>query len=1060
MASGRKVSATGWYEVWMASDLEEQDLLLYLLHLEPPASLDDLSALGRMPAVKILRLMEQLRRKRVVLEKKEYGRGFYFLSDREASMTAADGIPEERTQRVLRSVFDFYSGVLTESPEKTLVLAELYRKMGASSEGLECIHEAADLLSGSGQKAKAALYYDYLLGQLAKGVVKMVDPIGIIGSAAERIRQIIHVLPLQQQVSLLTNAEAASGRYEKWDDVAKTKLLLGRIWTGAGERDKAARYLDESWKLGEKLGDQSILRLAALSISDSLFLEGRFADAVERYEKAVGNLEEFGDDEASLKAAVSLGRCYVICGRISRGVGMIDAAGSKAAGLAFKSAVIYADFMSILSCVDIRRLEEAESRLKAFLARPERELDTYALSGAYCCLAFIHASRGEYDRACEFRDKLADLRGQPGWMSPRGSHVLEYLDELEKRGYFSESMNLDGEILRILASDDIYMKGIACRQRAQRNLRKLQFMGRAFLSLKNSERYLRTAGAEIELARTRIALGDAYLREGGMKAALSYLSQAWAVLSKIDESLFPKDLRLVLMPEEHSVELMIERIINIAESISSEQEIPAFLERVINVAMDFSAAMRGAIFVEEGGEPRMAASRNLDPMLLKADQLNLILRVVSDVARTGKEAVVSGFSEGNRFDVASFRAAGIDSLICMPAQIGGQTHGYLYLDSHRDGQALPETHLPYVRLLCNQIAVGFSTMALVEKMKELKDRFEDEASFYKREMGISNPDKTIIGQSEPIRRVVEQIRQVAPTDSSVLITGETGVGKELVAIAIHNGSARKDGPFIPVNLAALPQELVASELFGHEKGAFTGAHDRYKGRFELAHGGTIFLDEIGDLPQSIQVKLLRVLQEGAFERLGSAEVVRSDFRVIAATNKDLAKEVASGIFRQDLYYRLNVFPISVPPLRVRKEDIILLAKHFADRFGKKTGRWMGRIPLAELRKLLPYEWPGNVRELKHFVERSVILSEGTNLSFAAPDQGSERAVSVDDTGIVPLAEMERRYIERVLATTRWKVSGADGAAAILRIKPTTLLSRMKKLGITKPAKPPKPAEGR
>jgi tetratricopeptide (TPR) repeat protein len=370
MASGRKVLTTGWYEVWMVSDLEEQDLLLYLLNLEPPASLDDLSTLGRMPAVKVLRLMEQLRQKKVVLEKRDYGRGFYFLCDRESAITAASRIPEERTQRVLRNIFDFYSGALTEGSEKTLILAELYRKMGATSEGLECIREAGDILLDAGQKAKAALYYDYLLGQLAQGVVKTADPIGIIERSVENIRQMVYVLPFEQQCSLLNNAEAASERYEEWGVVARVKLLLGRIWTNVGERDKGARYFDESWRLGEALGDQSILRLAALSISDSLFLEGRFADAVERYEKVVGNLQEFGDDEASLKAAASLGRCYVICGRISRGMGMIDAAGSKAASLAHKSVAIYADFMSILSCVDIRRLDEAAS--KPSLPPPDR----------------------------------------------------------------------------------------------------------------------------------------------------------------------------------------------------------------------------------------------------------------------------------------------------------------------------------------------------------------------------------------------------------------------------------------------------------------------------------------------------------------------------------------------------------------------------------------------------------------------------------------------------------------------------------------------------------------
>ena len=281
--------------------------------------------------------------------------------------------------------------------------------------------------------------------------------------------------------------------------------------------------------------------------------------------------------------------------------------------------------------------------------------------------------------------------------------------------------------------------------------------------------------------------------------------------------------------------------------------------------------------------------------------------------------------------------------------------------------------------------------------------------------------------------------------------GETGVGKELIAKAIHNLSKRKDGPFIPVNLAALPQELVASELFGHEKGAFTGAHDRQKGRFELAHGGTIFLDEIGDLPPSVQAKLLRVLQEGSFERLGSTKQIRSDFRVIAATNKDLHKEVEKGSFRQDLYYRLNVFPVFVPPLRDRKEDIPLLVHHFIDKFSKKMGKKIGRVTNEALKALVDYSWPGNVRELEHFIERAVILSDGGKIHLPGLDDTLVPRITGEGLPVTPLADMERGYIERILNATHWKVSGPNGAASILGMKPTTLISRMKKLGIEKPS---------
>ena len=337
--------------------------------------------------------------------------------------------------------------------------------------------------------------------------------------------------------------------------------------------------------------------------------------------------------------------------------------------------------------------------------------------------------------------------------------------------------------------------------------------------------------------------------------------------------------------------------------------------------------------------------------------------------------------DSDSIDTDQRSACSKDPVICLPARLGEEVMGFLCLDGRFDDDRFPESLMPFVEMLCSQIAVGLNNIKAYEELKEQLSRIEDEAGFYKKEMGMTAPLSAIIGESAALRSITDLIRQVASAATSVLILGETGVGKELVAKAIHSLSERKDGPFIPVNLATLPPDLVASELFGHEKGAFTGAHDKQKGRFELADGGTIFLDEIGDLPMATQVKLLRVLQEGTFERLGGTAPVRSDFRVIAATNKNLAVEVDKGRFRQDLYFRLNVFPIYVPPLRSRKDDIPPLIHHFIAKYAKVLGRSI-RPPIErEMKRLLEYDWPGNVRELEHFVERAVILSDGPVLRF-------------------------------------------------------------------------------
>ena len=392
---------------------------------------------------------------------------------------------------------------------------------------------------------------------------------------------------------------------------------------------------------------------------------------------------------------------------------------------------------------------------------------------------------------------------------------------------------------------------------------------------------------------------------------------------------------------------------------------------------------------------------------------------------------------------------GIASLIGVPAKLGGHVYGYLWLDNRLDGASFPEDNLPFVRILCDQIAVGLSNIAMYNEMKELKDRYEEEASFYKQEMGIAAPLEIIVGQSESIQEMTHKIRQVASTDSSVLILGETGAGKELVAKALHGLSERKHGPFIPVNLAAIPQELLASGAsLAMKKGHLREAHERQKGRFELADGGTIFLDEIGDLPSNVQVKLLRVLQEGTFERLGGSKPIKSNFRLISATNKDLRMEIEKGTFRQDLYFRLNVFPIYLAPLRERKDDIPLLAHFFLDKHGRKLGKNIKRIPPDELKKLLNYHWPGNVRELEHFIERAIVLSDGHRISFTGFEYpSSDTASNAAMRSFETLADVEREHIQKVLKATNWRVSGPRGAAAILGLKSSTLVFRIKKLGI-------------
>jgi transcriptional regulator with GAF, ATPase, and Fis domain len=336
----------------------------------------------------------------------------------------------------------------------------------------------------------------------------------------------------------------------------------------------------------------------------------------------------------------------------------------------------------------------------------------------------------------------------------------------------------------------------------------------------------------------------------------------------------------------------------------------------------------------------------------------------------------------------------------------------------------------------------------LKELEALKNKLAEENIYLKSEVREARLFSDMIGTSNALRYVQTQVTQVASTASTVLIQGETGVGKELVARAIHNDSkSRSNKPFIKVNCAAIPSNLVESELFGHERGAFTDAREQKKGRFELADTGTLFLDEISELSQDAQAKILRVLQDGEFERVGGTQILKTDVRIIAATNRDLNAAVAAGRFRADLFYRINVYPITVPPLRKRREDIPLLVEHFVRQIGADMGKKIDKIPKKVMEQLKAYDWPGNIRELRNVVERSLITSPSSKFQLADFSIEMHKSFSPPSNQRVSIDEIQKQHILHILKETGWKINGADGAAEILQMKPSTLRNRMKKLGI-------------
>jgi formate hydrogenlyase transcriptional activator len=436
---------------------------------------------------------------------------------------------------------------------------------------------------------------------------------------------------------------------------------------------------------------------------------------------------------------------------------------------------------------------------------------------------------------------------------------------------------------------------------------------------------------------------------------------------------------------------------------------------------------------------------------------------------TGKPLLARG-AELHQYSseiVRTLRNEGIQTICCVPLINHGDTFGTLNLASRRIDAFTPQD-IELLLQVGGQIAIAVENALAFKEIDALKDKLAEEKLYLEEEIRTEFNFEEIIGDSPLLKQALAQVELVAPAGTTALILGETGTGKELIARAIHNLSPRRERTFVKVNCAAIPSGLLESELFGHERGAFTGAINQKIGRFELADRGTLFLDEVGDLPLELQPKLLRVLQEQEFERLGSNRTQRVDVRVVAATNQDLAKLVTERAFRSDLYYRLNVFPITVPALRERPEDVALLVRYFVQKFSRRLNKTVEYVPAQAMDALVRYAWPGNVRELENLVERAVILSPGqelrvpvSELKAAGAAAGAEAVADASfgelqqlpafaGASVSTLEEAERQHILRAMRQTEWRIAGPRGAAALLGMKRTTLQARMRKLNIRRP----------
>ncbi|MBC2713773.1 MAG: sigma 54-interacting transcriptional regulator [Desulfobacteraceae bacterium] len=842
----------------------------------------------------------------------------------------------------------------------------------------------------------------------------------------------------------LQRALYAAERIGDRRSMAMINLHLGRLFYFAEQRGSAMSVFEVGKYEAEALGDEDILTQAAEFIGLYYFIQGRFVEAIGYFERAAHSFEsEKLGRIINPSGPLWLSYCAAFLGQFHRAIGTLDyyrrvAIEGGDHGLATTLRAVLGIIL-----LGIKKNKEAHFHLSGAFQEARRTQNILAGYFAKGGLAFHHFLEGRLNEARDWVVQTSE-ETESGLIRQYASPlVLETLFELHQKGINEiQYLNYPDEFKRIMHEPNIHLRGVALRLKTMEQIENNAEIAAIESNLIQSEKYLLQSGDPVQTGKTRVEMARLKLREGDRQGARILAGKARKDFASYMDVFFPDDLRPLLTVESDlnhytdSEDQLLGMFANVIQELSPSADFDYLLSNTIKSTNRYFGAERGGIFWFRRHEPKKGPILRGPCNLSQAD-------ISSKDFRDNLTLVFKAFHE-NRPQVLRRGESGLNpsrvkAMICVPFEVSGQVRGVLYHDNS------------YVRDCFD----NFSKSQLTQMARWLTS-YIDHIFEFSRQMEQKTADQlgqleptdslTIITQSPAMLRTLNQTDRIALSDSTVLILGETGVGKELLARRIHQMSRRKNNPMIIVDPTVIPENLVESELFGHEKGAFTGADRQKKGRMELANKGTLFIDEVGEIPKSIQVKLLRAIQEKTMTRIGGTQNIYSDFRLVAATNRDLAEEVAAGRFREDLYYRLNVIPVTLPPLRDRAEDILLLAGHFIQRFANKHNHPAICLSPEHEAALTAYNWPGNIRELQNVMERAVLLSTDGLLHLDLPSENrTSGGNQFDDLPF--LDELQRRYIAFVLDKTGGKLSGPGGATEILGMKRTSLYNRMKKLGL-------------
>lgn len=781
-----------------------------------------------------------------------------------------------------------------------------------------------------------------------------------------------------------------------------------------------------------------------------LYLKGEFKEVIRLFEKYTPDFEYFPHPAGYLSRLV-VGLSYTFIGQPSQGLGIANTVHEYCRqSNNLKTAMLAEIYMGHI-LLEIGRTGASLGHYQSVLNNLELQQgdSQRAWKSLKLAAALAHQREGNNKVVARMMKDFENYTSVRPITALGTVFLIKLLWEKYEQNQTDHNLyQVQAVVERACGSANIFVHGVSCRYRALILKAREEPRKAIIAALNESIQLLDRSGYTIEMIRARIQLRQEFINAGRLDAADRRLEEIQFLMGKTNREFLPTDLTplLDLVPDNY---YHLEKLYLFSEESSVLGDEKEIIQRIILTIHQLTGAERGAMFMMSGEDSDRAltlvTAKNLSEEEVNSTSFSASRKLIQQSFTSGN--ILTRNAE-NHIPEWELTKMPILSGVAIPMKFKNHVNGVLYFDNRLIPNRFDRFDMRLFVHFAVQAAMITENMAAHRRIENLQSELTREREYLTPIHSIAEESYDgIIGKSSSMLKVFNQIEQVATTDSTVLITGETGVGKELVARAIHSRSKRYDGPFIRVNCSALPVNLISSELFGHEKGAFTGANAQHKGRFELADGGTIFLDEIGEIPPDVQIALLRILQTKEFQRIGGTETLHSDFRLLAATNRNLNQEAQSGAFREDLFYRLNVFPIVVPPLRERKGDIPLLVTHFMNHFAAKAGKRFCQIRQSEIDRLTDYDWPGNIRELENAIERGIILSPDSDIHI--PPLSPAYQLPSEARKGVTFQEMEKNHLIWALKKTKGKVYGKGGAAELLDLHPNTLNSKMKRLGIHK-----------